>query len=168
MKNLNVYSLILVTIIIFSCADKDNRDAKPYKFPFVMLDSLVEEDEAIMNQSLNAEGKPQIRRYFLADTVRYMLEFNKFNELETVYKFNGNGMMLWQENYYPSGQRMARYSKKGDSRTGMAFADGFYEVYYDQGEIKERGMYKNDQLIWMLPFTRDRVAGDTIFYQMVE
>lgn len=168
MKNFNAFTIILLTVTIFSCADKDNRDAKPYKFPIATLDSLVEEDEAIMNQTLNAEGKPQIKRYFLADTISYTLEFNKFNELETVYKYNGKGLMLWQENYYPSGQRMAHYSKNGDNRTGMAFADGFYEAYYDQGEIKERGMYKNDQLVWMLPFTRDRVAGDTIFYQMVE
>lgn len=168
MKNFNAYTIIILAVTIFSCADKDNRDAKPYKFPISTLDSLVEEDEAIMNQTLNAEGKPQIKRYFLADTVSYTLEYNKFNELETVYKYNGKGLMIWQENYYPSGQRMAHYSKNGDSRTGMAFADGFYEAYYDQGEIKERGMYKNDQLVWMLPFTRDRVAGDTIFYQMVE
>lgn len=168
MKNFNAYTIIILAVTIFSCADKDNRDAKPYKFPISTLDSLVEEDEAIMNQTLNADGKPQIKRYFLADTVSYTLEYNKFNELETVCKYNGKGLMIWQENYYPSGQRMAHYSKNGDSRTGMAFADGFYEAYYDQGEIKERGMYKNDQLVWMLPFTRDRVAGDTIFYQMVE
>ncbi len=168
MKNLTVYSLIVASVLVFSCTEKDNRDAKPYKFPVATLDSLVEEEEAIMNQTLNAAGKPQIKRYFLADTVSYMLEYNKFNELESVYKFNGKGLMLWQENYYPNGQRMAHYSKNGDNRTGMAYFDGFYEVYYDQGEIKERGMYKNDKMLWMLPFTRDRVAGDTIYYQVVE
>jgi len=158
----------VMAIFLFSCQQKDNRDPVPYKFPISWLDSLVEENEAIVNLSFTPEGKVKIRRYFLADTVSYMLEYNKFNELSSVYKFNGKGLEIWQENYYPNGQRMAHYNKKGDSRTGLSFADGFYEAYYDMGEIKERGMYQNDKPVWMLPFTRDRVAGDTIYYQFTE
>lgn len=165
----NVFSLgVLAVIFLFSCQQKDNRDPKPYQFPVSWLDSMVEENEAIVNLSFTPEGKIRNRRYFLADTVSYMLEYNKFNELSSVYKYNGKGLELWQENYYPNGQRMAHYNKSGDSRTGLAYADGFYEAYYDLGEIKERGVYKNNKLVWMLPFTRDRVAGDTIYYQFTE
>ena len=167
MKNALTLSAICV-LFIFSCQQKDNRDPKPYKFPVSWLDSMVEEKEALVSLSFTPEGKVKTRRYFLADTVSYLLEYNKFNELSSVYKYNGKGLELWQENYYPNGQRMAHYTKNGDSRTGLDFADGFYEVYYDMGEIKERGVYKNDKQVWMLPFTRDRVAGDTIYFQFNE
>ncbi len=158
----------MMAIILISCQQKDNRDPKPYKFPISWLDSLVDEKEAIVTFSFTPEGKVRTKKYFLADSVSYMLEYNKFNELSTAYKYNSNGLEIWQENYYPNGQRMARYTKKGISSNGLSYADGFYEAYYDMGEIKERGMYKNDKLVWMLPFTRDRVAGDTIYYQFTE
>jgi antitoxin component YwqK of YwqJK toxin-antitoxin module len=159
-------ALFLCMIVTYSCNHTDPLAAKPYKFPENVLDSLVDIDQALVNVVKMQNGKVQEKKFFLADTVCYDLVYNKFGELISVYKFNGKGIELWQENYYPNGQRMSHFEKASDLKTGESYFNGFYEAYYEFGEIKERGVYKNNELVWMVPFTKDRVSGDTIQYEI--
>lgn len=168
MKNHFLSLLFFAVIISFSCKRVDPLAPKPYRFSENWLDSLVDNKEALMNVVSSYQGKVQEKKYFLSDTVCYDIEYNKFGEIISVHKFNGKGIELWQDNYYPNGQRMAHFEKSSDPLNGVSFYNGFYEAYFEFGEIKERGMYKNNEILWMVPYTKDRVSGDTILYELVQ
>lgn len=166
MKKIVLFAVLACVFATYSCNHVDPLAAKPYKFPENDLDSLVDIDQALVNIVKMQNGKVQEKKFFLADTVCYDLHYNKFGELISVYKFNGEGIELWQENYYPNGQRMSHFEKDSDHKTGESYFNGFYEAYYEFGEIKEHGMYKNNELLWLVPFTKDRISGDTIQYEI--
>jgi hypothetical protein len=158
------YLIIALVVGILSCKGKENDLYKPYSFNTNELDSLVRLKVAILDQSLRDDGTLRERKYYLGDTVKYVVTYNKQEKILNLSKFIGPEE-VWTENFYPNGQRLSRYEKKMDKNTGMSHFHGFYEAYYETGWVKERGMYKMDQPDWIVNYTESGLSGDTIVYQ---
>lgn len=104
--------------------------------------------------------------YYLGDTVKYELIYDRNSRLQTVYKRNEHGVQLWQENFYTSGQRKAHYSLSDnpDALNGVVYYAGSFEEYHEDGSLKTKGMYNKGQLEWQITFDKDGNAGDTMLY----
>jgi hypothetical protein len=163
MKSTRIFLSIVLIISFLSCNRKENDLYKPFTFNTNSLDSMVRLKEVILDQSLRDDGTLRERKYYLGDTVKYLVTYNKEEKILNVSKFQGPEE-VWTENYYPNGQRLSRYEKKMDSKTGMSHFNGFYEAYYETGWVKERGMYKMDNPDWMVTYTESGLSGDTIVY----
>lgn len=162
------FNLIVLTgclLMIFSCQQSNPGVRKPYKFPISYFDSLVRGKHVIYDQELREDGSIKQRKYYLADSAKYVFEYNKQNELMTVTKFNGSGSEVWQENYFPNGQRMSHYEKFTNPETGVSEFQGDYEAFYETGYLKEKGSYQHDMQQWIVPFDPEGNSGDTIVYQ---
>lgn len=163
---LGIFSMLFAGVILISCADSNSRpDAEPYTFDAQSFDSLAKLQGAIVDAEYRSDSSLYGKRYYLADTAKVILEFNRQEELQSVHWFNGKGQEVWQENYYPSGQRMSRFSKRADSGTGAAFFHGSYKSYFQDGSVKECGEYENNQLKWNVHWEADGRKGDTIVYE---
>jgi hypothetical protein len=163
MKSSRIYLSIALIITVFSCNRKENDLYKPYTFNTNALDSLVRIKEVILDQSLREDGTLRERKYYLGDTVKYLVTYNKQEKILNLSKFKGPEE-VWTENYYPNGQRLSHYEKKMDAATGMSHFHGFYEAYYETGWVKERGVYKMDNPDWIVNYTESGLSGDTTVY----
>ncbi len=165
MSTSKFYLIIALIMSILSCKSKENDLYKPYSFNTNELDSLVRLKVVILDQSLREDGTLRERKYYLGDTVKYIVTYNKAEKILNVSKFMGPEE-VWTENYYPSGQRLSKYTKKMDPQTGMSHFNGFYEAYYETGWVKERGVYIMDQPNWVVNYTESGLSGDTVVYQL--
>jgi hypothetical protein len=160
MKN---YYLLVFALSLFACNPQGKPGAaKPYFFDRATLDKMVKEKRALYLQVKRADSTLQSEKFFLGDTAQYELQFDKTSKLEVVMKRNEHGMLVLTEYYYPSGQRKGLYpmSPKMEPVPQSVF-EGVYFDYYEDGNIKEKGLYKNNLLIWTLPFGADGEIGDT-------
>ena len=160
---------IVFTAMLFdSCSEskQDNRYV-PYVFNTNELDSLVKLKVALLDEVKRTDGSLFEKRYYLGDSVKYILTYNKSQTLLNVSKHEGADE-VWTENYYPNGQRLSRFTRETDARTGASYYQGPYQSYYQTGWLKEEGMYKLDKPYWMLPYTESGMSGDTIFYEYQE
>lgn len=155
----------ILIIILAACQSQEGKapELKPYKFNRDALDKLVKENKAMYEVKKREDGTLRSEAYYLGDTVKYELQYDKSSRLQTVYRRNEHGLYVWQENYYPDGQRKAHYnlgSVKGHPE--IALYDGRYEEYYENGKLKETGEYKRQQLMWQVRFDQDGHSGDTL------
>lgn len=149
-----------------SSTETDNRYV-PYQFNQSELDSLVGLKLAIADEAKRPDGSVQERRYYLGDSVKYVLTYNKSKDLLNVSKYEG-AHEVWTENFFPNGQRLSRFTMFTDPKTGESYYEGPYQSYYQTGWLKEEGFYKKDKPFWMLPYTEKGLSGDTIFYEYQE
>jgi antitoxin component YwqK of YwqJK toxin-antitoxin module len=155
------FGILLVSACNFS--GNDERYV-PYTFDINYLDSLAKVKNAMYSEHKSTEGHTKEARYYLGDSVKYIVQFDKESKIVSVSKFEG-ASEVWIENYYPNGQRMSKIAIKTDAQTGEKYFEGPYSTYYETGWIKEVGTYKNNKPYWMLPFTENGLSGDTIFYE---
>lgn len=161
-----LFPFLAVLLVLVSCGDSSSRpDAEPHVFDVQEFDSLSKAQGAIVDVEYRSDSSLFGKRYYLADTAKVILEFNRQDELQSVHWYNGKGQELWQENYYPSGQRMARFGKQVNEGTGAAYFHGTYKSYYQDGSVKECGEYEDNQLLWNVHWESDGRKGDTIIYE---
>ena len=165
-RSLKHIGWVLLIGLVFSCNSNDEVRLAPYKFPIEHFDSLVRSKQVILDQTLREDGSLKERRYYLADTVKFIMEYNRQGELMSVVKFDKSGKELWQENYFPSGQRMAHYDKFVNEKTGVSEFHGNYKAYYESGYLKEKGVYEHDMQKWVITYDQEGNSGDTIVYEM--
>lgn len=159
-------SCFALIFLLASCGNSSSRpDAEPFAFDVRAFDSISKAQGAIVDAEYRSDSTLFGKRYYLADTAKVILEFNRQEELQSVHWYNGKGQELWQEIYYPSGQRMARFGKQVNQGTGAAFFHGPYKSYYPDGSVKECGEYGNNQLLWNVHWESDGRRGDTIIYE---
>lgn len=161
--------LFLPLLFIFACNGNDGRapEMQPYRFDRDALDKLVKEKKAMYNVKKRYDGTLAKEEYYLGDTVKYELQYDRSSRLETVYKRNERGQNVWQENYYKTGQRKARYSLAPASEFDptITMYHGRYEEYYENGQLREAGEFAKQQLIWKVQFDKERNPGDTLVYE---
>jgi len=158
--------ITLFALIFISLSCKENVKLtryQPYKFEIRPLDSLVKLGQVILDETFRPDSTLQEQRYYLGDTVKFHLTYNKSGYLLNVSKFVGPEE-VWTENYWPNGQRMSHFDKMLDPTTGGSYFHGPYKAYYESGWLKEQGEYKLDQPVWVVNFTEDGTSGDTIVY----
>jgi antitoxin component YwqK of YwqJK toxin-antitoxin module len=159
--------MIYLMLFLVACGNSGKAPKlKPYFFDRDALDKMVENKPEMHILRKRGNGTLEKEFYYLGDTVKYELLYNKNSQLQTVYKRNEHGMQVWQENYYPSGQRMGHYSlAESDSvKNGIAVYYGKFEEYHEDGALKSKGMFKNGQLQWQITFDKEGNAGDTLVY----
>ena len=163
-----VWGIFLSALLFEACSssETDNRYV-PYVFDQNSLDSLAKIKVAILDEVKRDDGSIQERRYYLGDSVKYILTYNKSGALLNVSKHEG-AHEVWTENFYPNGQRLSKFTMYTDPKTGASFYEGPYQSYYQTGWLKEEGYYKRDKPYWMLPYTESGLSGDTIFYDYQE
>jgi antitoxin component YwqK of YwqJK toxin-antitoxin module len=161
-----LFQIMLLTALSFvSCGNKNNDERyDPHTFNLSELDSLVKQKQAMYSELKSPEGQLKEARYYLGDSVKFIIQFDKEGILLSVSKFEG-ASEVWLENYYPNSQRMSRIAMKTDPKTGETQFEGPYSSYYETGWIKEKGFYKNNKPYWMLPYSEKGISGDTIFYE---
>lgn len=160
------FPLFAALLAVVSCHSGPQRpDPEPYEFDWVGFDSLAQLQGAIVDTEYRPDSSLFGKRYYLADTAKVILEFNRQEELQSMHWYNGKGQELWQENYYPSGQRMSRFLKATNAENGTSYFQGLYTSYYLDGSVKERGEYQNNQLLWNVHWETDGRQGDTLVYE---
>jgi len=160
--------ILIATILMSSCSgDETDKRYVPYMFNQTELDSLAKIKVAILDEVKREDGTLQEKRFYLGDSVKYILTYNKSGSLLNASKYEG-AHEVWTENFYPNGQRMSRFTMYTDPRTGESYYQGPYQSYYQTGWLKEEGFYKKDKPFWMLPYTENGLSGDTIFYEYQE
>lgn len=164
MHSLKLVAIFTLFISVLSCKENVKLTRyQPYKFDIRPLDSLVKLGQVILDETFRPDSTLQEQRYYLGDTVKYHLTYNKSGYLLNVSKFVGPEE-VWTENYWPNGQRMSHFDKILDPTTGGSYFHGPYKAYYESGWLKEQGEYKMDQPTWVVNFTEDGTSGDTIVY----
>jgi len=163
-KSFKIFTFIFLIFNAYSCKENVKLTRyQPYKFDIRPLDSLVGLGQVILDESYRPDSTLQEQRYYLGDTVKYQLTYNKNGSLLNLSKFVGPEE-VWTENYWPNGQRMSHFDKILDPTTGGSYFHGPYKSYYESGWLKEEGEYKMDQPVWVVNFTEDGTSGDTIVY----
>jgi len=159
---------LAITLLIAACGSNSGKDSisKPFKFDRDKLDKLVKEKKAIYDISKRGDGTLQWEKYYLGDSVKYELNFDSKSNLSRVTKFDEHGLPVWQEVYYPNGQRKAHYTIQTTKESGMVQTnyDGYFEQYFENGNVMERGVYKNQVLVWVQKITKEGYPADTTFY----
>jgi antitoxin component YwqK of YwqJK toxin-antitoxin module len=162
------FPLLLIVLIQVSCTGNNAGDSisKPYKFDRDKLDKLVKEKKAIYDIGKRSNGTLMYEKYYLGDSVKYEIGYDLKSNIQSVSKFDEHGQTIWEERYYPNGQRKAHYNMKTAKNGNMIenTHDGYFEQYYENGNVMERGMYKSEQIIWMQKLTKEGLPLDTIFY----
>lgn len=166
MKYLKSVCLLGLSMVAFySCKNNDEPVLyKPYTFSTRPLDSLVRLKQVILDQVVRNDGTLQERKYYLGDTVKYLVTYNRKGLLMNVSKYMGP-VEVWTENFFPNGQRMSHFDKVMDKKTGESFYEGKYESYYETGWLQESGEYEKDRPKWVVKFTESGLQGDTIIYE---
>ena len=163
-----IFGFIILMMLMGSCSSSEtDKRYVPYTFDQNNLDSLVKLKIVILDEVKREDATVQERRYYLGDSVKYILTYNKSAALLNVSKYEG-AHEVWTENFYPNGQRMSRFTMFTDPETGASYYQGAYQSYYQTGWLKEEGYYKRDKPFWMLPYTENGLSGDTIFYEYQE
>lgn len=155
----------ILIIMLAACQSQEGKapELKPYKFNRDALDKLVKENKAMYEVQKREDGTLKAESYYLGDTVKYELQYDKSSRLQSVYRRNEHGEYVWQENYYTDGQRKARYGLGSfPGQPGAPIYQGRYEEYYEDGKLKETGEYKNAQLMWQVRFDQEGNSGDTL------
>jgi len=161
------YFLLLSFLMVafYACKNSDEPVLyKPFTFSTRPLDSLVKLKQVILDQIVRPDGSLEERKYYLGDTVKYFVSYNKSGNLLNVTKFVGP-IEVWTENYYPSGQRMSHFDKSMDKTTGESYYHGKYESYYESGWLQESGEYETNRPKWVVKFTESGLEGDTLIYE---
>jgi antitoxin component YwqK of YwqJK toxin-antitoxin module len=156
-------------LMIFICSCGNSGKApklKPYFFNRDVLDKMVAGRPQMHNISKRDDGTLAKEVYYLGDTVKYELQYDRSSRLQTVYKRNEHGVQVWQENYYSSGQRKAHYTLNGGDNPeyGLSVYNGEFEEYHEDGSLKAKGKFNKGQLEWQITFDKDGNAGDTLLY----
>lgn len=153
---------ILLSMGILAC-NQNAHPPQPYVFDKASLDEKVKSGKAIFDHdSLSRQSK-----YFLGDTAAYIVYYSSDGKIKMVDKKDEHGQVIWTESYYPNGQRQSHYPRKTFEDLGLqSLFHGYYEEFYDNGNIKEIGSYEKSLQKWSLKFTLDGVVGDTTIYQM--
>lgn len=170
MKIVSLLGLTLLYLTACNTSGLDPRLVKPYKFDRDALDKLVNEKKALYSQKKRTDGSLDEEKYFLADTVSYVLEYDGRSNLIHVARYNEHGEEEWFEEYYPNGQRRLHACMKTDMRYGRPYSyyEGFYEKYYENGRVEEMGFYKKEKMRWNQKINPDGIESDTIFYDYPE
>lgn len=156
---------VILLCIACSGGDKDNFH-KPFRFDRDALDKLVKEKKALYDMEKRGDGTLMGERYYLGDTAKYELIYDQKSNLKVVTKYDEHGMELWEETYYPNGQRKSHYNHKTLESGGHfeTILDGYYEQYYENGDVMERGLYKNRQMQWNQKISKEGYPADTLHY----
>lgn len=167
MKKVTPISLFLIFLI--AACDSNNKDNRyePYTFDQKYIDSFVETKQAILDVTYRPDSTIREKRYYLGDSVKMVLTFNKQGALLNVSRHEG-AIEVWTENYYPNGQRLSRFEMLTDPTTGESYYHGTYKMYYQTGWLKEVGQYRYNKPHWILNFTESGLSGDTVFYEYEE
>ncbi len=159
----------IITLILAACSGNglSSDISKPFKFDREKLEKLAKEKKAIYDLGKRNNGTLSYEKFYLGDSVKYELNFDEKSNLSRVAKFNEHGEQVWEEEYYPNGQRKSHYNMKTVQEYGRISTQraGYYETYYETGIVKERGVFNNNKYEWTLKITPEGYAGDTTFYE---
>lgn len=164
---LGIASIAFLVGVITSCGNNTDNRYVPYTFNESYLDSLTQLKIALVDEIKREDGTVREKRYYLGDSVKYVLTYNKSQALLNVSRFE-KAIEVWTENFYPNGQRLSRFTMYTDPKTGEAYYQGPYQAFYETGWLKEEGEYIKDKPKWMLPYTESGLSGDTIYYEYEE
>jgi hypothetical protein len=157
--------LSFLMVAFYACKNTEEPVLyKPYVFSTRPLDSLVKLKQVILDQIVRPDGSLEGRKYYMGDTVKYHVSYNKRGNILSVTKFEGP-KEVWIENYFPNGQRMSHYERDFDKKTGQTYFQGMYESYYESGWLQESGEYEMDRPKWIVKFTESGLEGDTLIYE---
>lgn len=160
-------SLALVSMLaLASCGGPKRPEPKPYKFDRNQLDELVKGGKALYDVMKRPDGTLVTEKYFLGDTVRYFLTYDEKSNLSRVIKLDEHGQEVYEDFFYPGGQRKSHYPMAVFPQTGPASViHGYYEEYFEDAKLKEAGIYEKGKQMWKLKYDKEGNSGDTTFFE---
>ncbi len=162
----NIYILGFIILLASCGGGSEKPSVSIYKFDRAFLDKMVKDSTALYDLYKRPDGTLELEKYFLGDTAKYELMYDKNGRLNSVFKYDSHGQKVWHEKYYGSGQRKVHYNMKPISENNPeSDYHGLYTEWYENGVVKEMGLYEKGKQMWFIEYSKEGVAGDTTEYE---
>lgn len=159
------FAISLLAIVTFACnTTPETPTSSPYKFDKAALQKQVKQGKMMLDSSM-VDSQFVETYYYLPDTGKFRLFYDKQRNLKVVEKFNEHGIAVWQEYYHNNGQRAAHYPFQQFQEFGpQSVRHGLAEMWDENGMNKSHQLYQKGMLMWQVEFDKEGNSGDTLEY----